>query len=79
MATQTGIKRVNGIKVAYVHGGGKDAPWERQYPTCRSKSAFFEALRVELALPHGSTMKEVARELRSKKWDGQRWVNDVND
>jgi hypothetical protein len=79
MATRTGIKRVNGRKVAYVHSGEGDAPWERQYPECRSKAAFFEALRVELAMPASTTMKEVAQELKSKMWDGQRWVNNLDN
>lgn len=75
MATRAGVKRVNGRKVAYVHGSLGSA-WERQYPECRSKSAFFEALRVELGLPPETTMKEVAVQLRTKTWNGQRWVDD---
>lgn len=79
MATRAGVKRVNGRKVAYVHGGRGDGPWERLYPECRSKSAFIAQLRTELTLPATATPRQVVQELRTKTWDGKRWVNDLSN
>ena len=73
METRLLTKTVNGKKVACA-SSGENA--ERAYPQCRSKFAFFDALRGELALPASTPMKEVARVLKSKSWSGKAWVED---
>jgi hypothetical protein len=77
MATRLGTKMVNGRRIACASTsfqGGQIQ--EREYPQCRAKSVFFEVLRSELSLPKTTSMREVARILRNKSWDGQRWVED---
>lgn len=77
MATRLATKNVNGRRVACVSTRSRSGERkEREYPQCRSKFAFFDALRTELALPKTTSMKEVARILESRTWGGKGWVVD---
>lgn len=81
MATRVGTKQVDGRRIACTSSSGAKpgGRLDRLYPECRSKSAFLGVLRAELALPASASLKEVAQDLRTKSWDGQRWVSDTTN
>jgi hypothetical protein len=78
MPTRVGTKQVNGRRVACTSSSGPfpGGKLDRLYPECRSKSAFLKVLREELALGKTASLKDVARDLRHKTWDGQGWQAD---
>ena len=79
MPTRVGTKQIEGRRVACTSSAGPfpGGRLDRLYPECRSKSAFLKVLREELSLDESATLKDVARDLRNKTWDGKRWMADA--
>ncbi|MBI3469228.1 MAG: helix-turn-helix transcriptional regulator [Planctomycetes bacterium] len=78
MAAVIHAKNVKGKKVWYVWGANGNDKWERPYPQCRSKSAFYDVLREEIGLPRTASNTDVVFALFNKTWDGSRWVDDFS-
>lgn len=80
MPTRVGTKQVDGRRVACTSSSGPfpGGKLDRLYPQCRSKSSFLKVLRAELSLEDSASLKDVARDLRKKTWDGQRWQADAS-
>jgi hypothetical protein len=77
MPTRVGTKAVNGRRVACTSSSGPSGKLDRLYPECRSKAAFLKLLQTELDLQDSTSFRDVARDLRTKTWDGKRWRADV--
>jgi DNA-binding XRE family transcriptional regulator len=76
MAALIDAKVLQGRKVWYVWGAREGQQWERCFPHCRSRGAFFDLLRRELGLSASASTTDVVFSLLGKTWTGSGWVDD---